>query len=54
MPETDEKPSVTIYTDGGADPNPGMGGWGAVLIHNASGHVRELSGGDPHTTNNQR
>ncbi len=46
-------PSVTIYTDGGADPNPGPGGWGAVLIHPASGQITELSGGEPHTTNNR-
>jgi ribonuclease HI len=46
-------PSVTIYTDGGADPNPGPGGWGAVLVHPASGRIEELSGGEPHTTNNR-
>src|SRR5258708_5984246 len=47
------QPSVTIYTDGGADPNPGPGGWGAVLEHPASGRGEELSGGDPQTTNNR-
>lgn len=46
-------PQVTIYTDGGADPNPGPGGWGAVLIHDATGRTRELSGGEEHTTNNR-
>jgi ribonuclease HI len=46
-------PQVTIYTDGGADPNPGPGGWGVILLHNESGQVRELSGGEPHTTNNR-
>jgi ribonuclease HI len=45
--------SVAIYTDGGADPNPGPGGWGAVLVHPASGRTEELSGGEPHTTNNR-
>lgn len=44
--------AVTIYTDGGADPNPGPGGWGAVLIE-ASGRTRELSGGAEKTTNNR-
>ncbi len=44
---------VTIYSDGGADPNPGAGGWGVVLIHEASGAVRELSAGVPNTTNNR-
>jgi ribonuclease HI len=53
MPETDVRPRVTIYTDGGADPNPGPGGWGAVLIHDATGHVKKLSGSDPNTTNNR-
>lgn len=42
---------VTIYTDGGCDPNPGVGGWGAVLIHGA--HRKELSGGAPESTNNR-
>ncbi len=49
----EEKPHVTIYTDGGADPNPGPGGWAAILIHDASGHVKEISGGEPYTTNNR-
>jgi ribonuclease HI len=34
--------------DGGADPNPGVGGWGVVLPDG-----RELSGAEPHTTNNR-
>jgi ribonuclease HI len=42
---------VTIHTDGGCEPNPGPGGWAAVLEMN--GHVRELSGGSPATTNNR-
>lgn len=42
---------VTIYTDGGCEPNPGVGGWAAVLI---CGHrLKELSGGTPETTNNR-
>ncbi len=45
------KPAVTIYTDGGSKPNPGPGGWGALLIYDAVS--KELSGGDPDTTNNQ-
>jgi ribonuclease HI len=45
--------SVTIYTDGGADPNPGPGGWGVVLVHPPSGKLRELRGGEPQTTNNR-
>lgn len=50
---SDDKPRVTIYTDGGADPNPGPGGWGVVLIHDSSGRVKELSGGEADTTNNR-
>lgn len=46
-----EKAKVTIYTDGGADPNPGAGGWGAVLI--LGEQIEELSGGEEHTTNNR-
>jgi ribonuclease HI len=42
-----------IYTDGGADPNPGLGGWGAVILDHATGGRRELSGGESHTTNNR-
>lgn len=49
----DEKPHVTIYTDGGADPNPGPGGWGAVLIHDATGRIKEFSGSVPDSTNNR-
>jgi ribonuclease HI len=42
---------VTIYSDGGADPNPGIGGWAAVL--RSGEHERTLSGNDPKTTNNR-
>jgi len=43
--------AVVIYTDGGADPNPGAGGWAAVLEYN--GRVKEVVGGEAHTTNNR-
>lgn len=42
---------VTIYTDGGADPNPGPGGYGAVLI--SGPRRKEISGGFARTTNNR-
>jgi len=42
---------VVIYTDGGCVPNPGVGGWAAVLLYNA--HRKELSGGELDTTNNR-
>lgn len=43
--------SVVIHTDGGCVPNPGAGGWGAVLRYGP--HVREIHGGEPDTTNNR-
>jgi ribonuclease HI len=46
-------PEVILYTDGGADPNPGIGGWAAILIDPASGTAREISGGEPRSTNNR-
>jgi ribonuclease HI len=42
---------VIIYTDGGADPNPGVGGWAAIL--KADGREKILTGNDPWTTNNR-
>ena len=44
-------PAVTIYTDGACEPNPGPGGWAAIL-HSGTREVI-LSGADPHTTNNR-
>jgi ribonuclease HI len=51
MPPRQERPSVEIYTDGGCDPNPGPGGWGAVL--KSGPHLTELSGYERRTTNNR-
>ncbi len=42
---------VTIYTDGGCDPNPGRGGWGVVMLYKSK--VKELSGHEDVTTNNR-
>lgn len=47
------KARITIYCDGACSPNPGIGGWGALLIspkHNVS---REICGSDPVSTNNR-
>ena len=45
---------VIIYTDGGCSPNPGLGGWAAVLISPEHNHyTKELSGAQPETTNNR-
>ena len=43
--------TVILYTDGACSGNPGPGGWGAILEFN--GVEKELSGGEPSTTNNQ-
>lgn len=43
--------TVTIYTDGACSGNPGPGGWGAILLY--KGVEKELSGGEPMTTNNR-
>jgi ribonuclease HI len=46
-----ELPLVEIATDGACKGNPGRGGWGALLRMGAV--EKELSGGEPHTTNNR-
>ncbi|MEH1128765.1 ribonuclease HI [Micromonospora sp. CPCC 206061] len=43
---------VEVYTDGACSGNPGPGGWGAVLRYGE--HVRELWGGEPAGTTNNR
>lgn len=43
--------TINIYTDGACSGNPGPGGWGTILKYNDS--TKELSGGDPDTTNNR-
>jgi len=43
--------SITLYSDGSSLGNPGPGGWGTILEFN--GHIKELSGADSLTTNNQ-
>ncbi|MBQ3376856.1 MAG: ribonuclease HI [Synergistaceae bacterium] len=47
------RPWVIIYTDGGASPNPGRGGWAAVLISKTHNITREISGAEDDTTNNR-
>lgn len=42
---------VVIYTDGGADPNPGVGGWAAIL--SAGNREKVLTGNAASTTNNR-
>ncbi|MBR5144271.1 MAG: ribonuclease HI [Clostridia bacterium] len=42
---------VQIYTDGACRGNPGRGGWGTILVYGA--YEKEMSGGEPLTTNNR-
>jgi ribonuclease HI len=42
---------VRIWTDGGCKPNPGPGGWAALLAFR--GREREIFGAEPRTTNNR-
>lgn len=42
---------VDIYTDGACSGNPGVGGYGAILIYN--GHEKIVKGGEKETTNNR-
>lgn len=42
---------VTIYTDGGCEPNPGTGGYGAIVV--CANQSEEISGGFQQTTNNR-
>ena len=51
MPNLHDTEPVYLYTDGACSGNPGPGGWGVVLVY--KGVRKELSGGDPCTTNNR-
>jgi len=44
--------NTTVYTDGACSGNPGIGGWGAVILIENKKPVH-LHGGSEHTTNNQ-
>jgi ribonuclease HI len=46
-----QPPSVTVYTDGAAQGNPGPGGYGIVMI--SGKHRKEISQGFRLTTNNR-
>ena len=43
---------IAIYTDGACSGNPGMGGWGVVIIQN-NNDITFLNGGEKNTTNNR-
>ncbi|MFN2160143.1 MAG: ribonuclease HI [Anaerolineales bacterium] len=44
-------PHVTIYTDGACDPNPGPGGWAALIFFKS--RRKEISGSVKESTNNR-
>jgi len=43
---------ITIYTDGACSGNPGIGGWGAVILEKNKEDIF-LNGGNDNTTNNR-
>ena len=51
MADTDQRPTIYLYTDGASSGNPGPGGYGVVLI--CQGYRKEMSGGFSLTTNNR-
>ena len=42
---------VKIYCDGACSGNPGVGGWGALIM--CDKEIREIFGGEKYTTNNR-
>lgn len=42
---------IILYTDGACSGNPGSGGWACILVY--KNQEKELSGGEPETTNNR-
>ena len=51
MKEVTDMKHVDIYTDGACRGNPGVGGWGAILVY--GNKEKEMSGGESETTNNR-
>jgi ribonuclease HI len=51
MTEGPTQTKVIVYTDGACDPNPGPGGWAALLLF--GGHRKTMTGFEPRTTNNR-
>jgi ribonuclease HI len=56
MVETPVQPragETLVWTDGACKGNPGPGGWAAIVVAPDQLPALELSGGEPHTTNNR-
>jgi ribonuclease HI len=49
--EWDDIPEISLYSDGGAEPNPGKGGFGVIMSY--KGIKKEFSQGYEMTTNNR-
>ena len=43
---------IKIYTDGACSGNPGVGGWGVVILDGSAQPIL-LNGGEENTTNNR-
>lgn len=46
-------PKVIMFADGACSPNPGVGGWAAILMTENGKNERCLSGAEHNTTNNR-
>ena len=53
IPVTARPGETLVWTDGACRGNPGPGGWAAILVPPDGGATVELSGGEPHSTNNR-
>ncbi len=51
MPVNKKNEKVIVYTDGSCDPNPGPGGWAAIILED--GHETILKGAERDSTNNR-
>ncbi|MFH6770274.1 ribonuclease HI [Gaetbulibacter aquiaggeris] len=51
MQKWEEIPNIELFSDGGAEPNPGKGGFGVILSY--KGRTKEFSQGYELTTNNR-
>ena len=51
MQQWDEIPNIDLFSDGGAEPNPGKGGFGVILSY--KGRTKEFYQGYELTTNNR-
>ena len=49
--KSDKIPEIELYSDGGAEPNPGKGGFGVIMAY--KGKRKEFSQGYHLTTNNR-